>query len=466
MTQTVRTRIAPSPTGEDLHIGNLYTALFNWAFARKNGGQFIVRIEDTDQKRKIEGSEGRILETLRKFGINPDESVDVGGPHAPYRQSERLKLYKEKAEELVGKGHAYYCFCTAERLEQMRKEMIAAKKPPMYDRHCRNISLDEARKRVANGETHVIRMKIPDNRTITFTDLVRGDISIDCSVIDDQVILKSDGYPTYHLGVVVDDHLMEISYVIRGEEWISSTPKHVLLYEYFEWELPVFTHVSLLRNADSSKLSKRKNPVWASWYLEEGYLPQALLNFLALLGWSHPEEKEIFSIEEFVNVIDLKRIKTVGPIFDIKKLEWLNGEYIRTMEFADLQNTLQEYYGDTYPEYILEKTVPIIQERIKTLKEYDTYCRFFIEKPSEFEKDLTEDRGLLQKVHELLKTIPESEWTAEHIGEKLQKCATDEGVSFSKFFMTIRIALSGKKVTPPLNESLEILGKEEVLSRI
>jgi glutamyl-tRNA synthetase len=308
-------------------------------------------------------------------------------------------------------------------------------------------------------------MKIPDNETITFHDLIRGDISIESSVLDDQVILKSDGFPTYHLAVVVDDHMMGISHVIRGEEWISSTPKHVLLYQYFEWELPVFVHGALLRNADSSKLSKRKNPVWSSWYLEEGYLAKAVLNFLALMGWSHPEEKEIFSMEEFIQVIDLHRIKTVGPIFDIKKLEWMNGEYIRMMSVSELVDVLKKFYKNAYPDDIVEKTAPIVQERIKTLKEYDEYCNFFIQKPNEFEKDLTEDKEILKKVHDVFEGISEDEWKADIIGEKLQNLATTEGISFSKFFMIVRIALAGKKVTPPLNESLEILGKEEVISR-
>ena len=446
----VRTRIAPSPTGEDLHIGNLYTALFNWAFARKNNGQFIVRIEDTDQKRLIKGSEERILKTLQDFGLDYHE----GG-----RQSERLDIYKKYAEELVTKGHAYYCDCSSERLQQLREEAVKQKKTPMYDRHCRELNLKA-------GASSVIRMKIPADTKITIKDLVRGEIIIDSNTLDDQVILKSDGFPTYHLAVVVDDHLMEISHVIRGEEWISSTPKHLLLYEFFGWELPIYVHIPLLRNADKSKLSKRKHPVWSSWYLQQGFLPEAVLNYLALMGWSHPEEKEIFSLEEFVKVIDLSRLSTVGPIFDIKKLEWMNGEYIRLMSSDELAKKITEFFGKEYSTDIIKKTAPIIQERIKTIKEYDEYCRFFIDAPKKYEIDLAEYKESLIKVTGALEKIAEQKWQADQIGEAMQAVAKESGLSFSKFFMAIRVGITGKKVTPPLNESIEILGKAETLKRL
>lgn len=465
----VKTRIAPSPTGDDLHIGNLYTALFNWAYAKNQGGNFIVRIEDTDQKRKIEGSEDRILQTLKRFGLQHDEGVQVGGEHEPYRQSERLDIYIDHAKQLVEQGDAYYCFCTSDRLKKVRDEMMAAKKPPMYDRHCRSLSNDDVKTKLDAGEDFVIRLKVPDDETITFNDLVRGDISIESNVVDDQVLIKSDGFPTYHMAVVVDDHIMGVTHVIRGEEWISSVPKHVLLYRAFKWDLPVYCHISLLRNADKSKLSKRKNPVWASWYLEEGFLPEAVLNFLALLGWSHPDEKEIFSLEEFTKVIDLKRFKTVGPIFDIQKLEWMNGEYIRDMSEDDLVKKLVAFYADkdvSYSEDLIKKTVPLIQTRMKTLKEYDDYCRFFIESPTEYEKDISGNEALFKKIYESLYGISDDNWKADIIGQTLQDVATEEGVGFGKFFMLIRIALTGKKVTPPTNESMEILGKEECLKRL
>ncbi len=272
--KSVRTRIAPSPTGQDLHIGNAYTALVNSVFARKNKGKFIIRIEDTDRTRFVEGSEKRILSSLAWLGIAHDEGPDVGGPYAPYRQSDRLSVYKKYAEELIAKKHAYYCFCTPQRLEQMRKNQEANHLPPMYDGLCKTVKNSELR--IKNGEPYVIRLNVPDEGTTTFHDIIRGDISFGNKLIDDQVILKSDGFPTYHLGVVVDDHLMKISHIIRGEEWISSTPKHILIYQFLGWEPPQFAHMPLLRNPDKSKLSKRKNPVWVSWYKEQGFLPEVM----------------------------------------------------------------------------------------------------------------------------------------------------------------------------------------------
>jgi glutamyl-tRNA synthetase len=321
----IRTRIAPSPTGEDIHIGNLYTAYINWAFARKHDGKFIIRIEDTDRTRYVEGAEQKILQTIKDYGLDYDESVDKKGPYAPYRQSERLNIYKKYAEELIEKGKAYYCTCSKERLDEVRKKMIAEKKVPKYDKYCLNRQ-EEVTKEIETGSSYVIRLNVPENFEVIFNDIIRGEIKINTNNIDDQVLMKSDGFPTYHLAVVIDDHLMEISHVIRAEEWISSTPKHILLYQAFGWKLPLFAHLPILRNPDKTKLSKRKNPVWASWYLEQGYLPDAILNYLALMGWSHPEEKEIFDKEEFIKVFSLERVSPVGPAFDPKKLEWMNGQ--------------------------------------------------------------------------------------------------------------------------------------------
>ena len=326
----VRTRIAPSPTGQDLHIGNAYTALVNYVVAKKNEGKFIIRIEDTDRTRFVEGSEDHILESLAWLGITHSEGPDTGGPYTPYRQSERLSLYKKYAEELVVQGKAYYCFCTPERLAEMRKGQESRHEPPMYDGMCKAFSRQQSAIRVKNGEQHVIRLSLPDEGVTVFTDLIRGEISFENKLLDDQVLLKSDGFPTYHLGVVVDDHLMEISHIIRGEEWISSTPKHVLLYQFLGWGLPLYAHMPLLRNPDKSKLSKRKNPVWVSWYREQGFLPEALLNYLATMAWAHPDEKEIFSIDEMVEVFDLSDVQTTAPIFDIEKLRWMNGRLSKT----------------------------------------------------------------------------------------------------------------------------------------
>ncbi len=450
---TVRTRIAPSPTGEDLHIGNLYTAFINWAFAKKNNGQFIVRIEDTDRARLVEGAEEKILTTLDAFGLSPDEK--------PVRQSERLSTYKEYAEKLVESGHAYYCYCTKERLEALRDSQQKESKPTRYDKHCLN---SEKVKNENEKRSYVIRLNVPENKSVSFNDLIRGKITISTSEIDDQVILKSDGYPTYHLAVVVDDYLMKITHVIRAEEWISSTPKHVLLYEALGWELPIFAHVPILRNPDRSKLSKRKNPVWASWYLEEGYLPEAILNYLALMGWSHPEEKEIFSIDEFVSVLDLKDIAANGPVFDLTKLTWMNGEYLRAMSAENLQSAIFNFHKGKYSQELIQKTIPLIHERIKTLKEYDDYCQFFIESPKKYEIELNKYDELLKSNSESLSLL--EDWQADKIGEVMQQVADQSGLKNSEFFMALRVAITGRKISPPLNESMEILGKEEVMARL
>ncbi len=474
----VRTRLAPSPTGEDLHIGNLYTALINWVWARKNKGKFVLRIEDTDRKRYVKGAEEKIISTLKAYGLNYDEGPDVGGNYGPYRQSERLEIYKKYALELVEKGYAYFCFCPKDRLDRIRKEQLKAGKiPPKYDRYClHNYEKKEAMRKYLKGEPAVIRLRIPEGKEISFYDEVRGKITFKSELIDDQVLLKSDGYPTYHLAVVVDDYLMKISHIIRAEEWISSTPKHILLYEAFGWEKPKFIHLPILRNPDRSKLSKRKNPVWASWYLQQGYLPEAILNYLALMGWSHPKGKEIFSLAELVKVFDIKRIKTVGPVFDVKKLEWMNGEYLRKTQNSKLKSQILEYYKRHYdlklPGELVEKTIPLIKERIKKLSDYMFYCKFFFERPNEYQMDLSPFKTLLDKIKAALQKISEKEWKAEKIGEVMvglyESLPEEEkqNLSRSKFFMVLRVAITGQKITPPLNESMEILGKEECIQRL
>ncbi len=461
----VRTRIAPSPTGEDLHIGNLYTALINWVWAKKNKGKFIVRIEDTDRQRLVKGAEERILQTLRNFGLEPDEDPIKGGSYEPYRQSERINLYQEYAHQLVEMGAAYYCTCSKERLDEVRKKQIAQKKIPRYDGHCRNLNIQ--RSNLEEGK-YVVRLKIPENKKIIVEDLLRGKIIFDSNNIDDQILLKSDGYPTYHLAVVIDDYLMKISHVIRAEEWLSSTPKHILLYEAFGWEKPIFCHLPILRNPDRSKLSKRKNPVWASWYLSQGYLPEAVLNYLALMGWSHPQEKEIFSLDELIEVFDLKDIHIVGPAFDPVKLEWMNGEYIRKSQNSNLKSQILEYYKKYHnrqlPVEIVEKTIPLIKERIKKLADYWDYCQFFYERPKSYEVDLKDKEELLRKIYQRLEKI--EEFTVLKIGEEMMKLVKEENLKTGKFFMDLRVAITGKKISPPLNESMEILGKEECLERI
>lgn len=445
---SVRTRIAPSPTGQDLHIGNAYTALINYVVAKKAGGQFVIRIEDTDRARLVEGSEQRIIESLEWLGIPHHEGPDIGGPFQPYRQSDRLPSYKKYAEELIEKGHAYYCSCTLERLEDMRKKQESEHKPPMYDGHCRNLGLSKK-------EGYVVRLKVPHEGTTTFTDLIRGEVSFENKLIDDQVILKSDGFPTYHLGVVVDDHEMQITHIIRGEEWISSTPKHILLYQFFGWDIPKIAHVSVLRNPDKSKLSKRKNPVWVSWFKEQGFLPEAIRNYLASMAWSYPDGRDIFSLREMIEVFDISQLQTTAPIFNIEKLRWMNGEYIRMKSTEELKSLL----GRSEP--IMDKILPLVKERMKTLAEFDSLAGFFFEKPNSFE------RPKLDKLVKLLQSVLSNcNWRHETMESAIRGAAEQANLKAKDLFMELRIAVTGKTVGPPLLESLEILGKEEVLSRL
>ena len=459
--KAVRTRIAPSPTGLDLHIGNAYTALINYVFAKKHTGRFIIRIEDTDRKRLVEGSEERILESLTWLGIPHDEGPDIGGKFAPYRQSERLPIYKKYAEELVEKGYAYYCFCTAERLQEMREKQEAEHKPPMYDGLCKTLSPIETQKRIENGEAYVIRLNVPDAGATAFHDLIRGDISFENALIDDQVLLKSDGFPTYHLGVVVDDHVMEITHIIRGEEWISSTPKHILLYTYFGWELPEFAHVSVLRNPDKSKLSKRKNPVWIGDYRKKGYLPEALKNYLALMAWAYPGGKELFSVEDMIKVFQLEDVQTTAPVFDQEKLRWLNGEYLKKIQNSDLRIMIYEFYKKKYNLEMIEKIIPLVKERMKIFSEFESLAGFFFERPAEFERPLKE-----QPLKVGVYALQICEWNHDVMEKTIREESEKAGMKAKDVFMELRVAVTGKTVGPPLLESFEILGKEETLARL
>src|SRR3989338_10127419 len=444
---SVRVRIAPSPTG-DPHIGTAYTALFNLVFAKQNKGTFLLRIEDTDRTRYKEGSEDQIFESLKWLGLTYDEGPDVGGKFGPYRQSERLETYQKYAGELVQKGHAYYCFCTHDRLKEVREQMIAQKKMPMYDRHCLKLSKEEVQKRVKSGP-YVIRLKVPDDGTTSFTDMVRGTVSFENKGIDDQVLLKSDGYPTYHLGVVVDDHLMGITHVIRAEEWISSTPKHVLLYQAFGWDLPQYAHLPLLRNKDKSKISKRKNPTSLLWYRTQGYLPEALLNFLVLMGWSHPEQKEIFPLKEFIENITLERINAGGPIFDLTKLEWLNGEYIRQKTNEGLLALLKPFIKESWDDEKVKQVIPLIKERMKKLSEFPDLVDFFFEEPKADFAMVVQKGKAEQETREILKETAkyldnDKFWVShDELEKSMREFAEKHGWSAKDLFMTLRLALTG-----------------------
>ncbi len=462
----VRTRIPPSPTGQDIHIGNLYTALINFAVAKKNHGKFIIRIEDTDRTRFQEGAEEKILSSVKAFGLHYDEGPDIGGPFAPYRQSERLPLYKKHAEELIEKGAAYYCFCTKERLDELRQQQIKEKKTPRYDKHClilengERTRLDsrrrvDARRGIENGEPYVVRLNVPANKTITFTDVIRGEIAINSNDLDDQVLLKSDGFPTYHLGVVVDDHAMEITTVIRAEEWISSTPKHVLLYQAFGWELPAFAHLPIIRNPDKSKLSKRKNPVWASWYLEQGFLPETVLNYLALLGWSHPKEEEIFSLETFIDLFELSDVKPVGPVFDLVKLTWMNQQYLQNKTDAQLKKLIIEFSprATKLSEETLTALMPLLKSRMQTLQDFEaqTWLFFTNKLPDGTDKELAAE--LLEKFTGI------TDWNHAMIFAELKSIMLARKVKMSVFYQLF----TGEKHGLPLPEVLEILGKDKTL---
>lgn len=459
----VRTRIAPSPTGLDLHIGSIYAALINFVFAKKNNGKFIIRIEDTDRTRLVPGAQEKFLSVLKQYGINYDEGPDKDGKFGPYTQSGRLEIYNKYAKELIEKKKAYYCICTKERLDQVHELQKATKQITKYNKYCFSHQA-EAVAAVQKGVPHVVRLTVPENRDITFHDLIHGDITINTNTIDDQILLKTDGFPTYHLALVVDDYLMQISHVIRGEEWISSTPKHILLYEAFGFPLPIFAHIPLLRNPDKSKLSKRKNPVWASWFLEQGFLPEAILNYLALMGWSHPEQKEIFSLEEFIRVFRLEDMQPVGPAFDMVKLEWMNGMYIRQMDNSMLLKKITDFTKNQFDSIIVQKTIPLIKERIKKLSEYTSICGFFFTAPTRYEIDLKKYASSLAVIRKNLQTL--ISFTAIAIGEAMQKTAKEVGMKNSEFFQMLRVAISGKKISPPLNESMALLGKDECVKRI
>lgn len=456
----VRTRIAPSPTGYP-HIGTIYQAFFDYAFAHKYNGQFLVRIEDTDRDRFVPDAEEKLFAALDWFGLIEDESPRKGGKYAPYRQSERLKIYKTYAGKLIANDSAYYCFCTRERLEEMRKKQQQEKKLVMYDKHCRTVPSDEAKRRIEKNESHVVRMKVPQNLQLTYKDEIRGEITVDSNTIDDQVIVKSDGFPTYHLAVVVDDHVMEITHVLRGSEWLSSTPKHFLLYEYFKWKKPLFFHTPLLSNPDHSKLSKRHGHTNVRWYKENGFLPEAILNFLALLGWSHPQGKEIFSLDEFIKLVELKDLKPVSPVFDLTKLLWMNQQYIQSMDQDELLKRLKEYNSKYAKEDdgVLRKLLSLAKTRMNTLKIFDDLSSHVFTEPvivirEEREKEIAKD--LIRQLAKI------AIWNKDGIFSACKSVMT----SYSVKMPVLYYLLTGKETGLPLPETLEILGKDRTVKRL
>jgi glutamyl-tRNA synthetase len=463
-------RIAPSPTG-DPHVGTAYIALFNYVFARKHGGKFVLRIEDTDQTRARSDSEQMIFDALRWVGLSWDEGPDVGGPYAPYRQSERGQHYRDAAGQLLDKGEAYRCFCTEDRLAKLRLQQQAEKATLGYDRHCRNLDPAEAKARAAAGEPHVIRLKVPISGPIEFTDRLRGLITRDAKEVDDQVLLKSDGMPTYHLANVVDDHLMEITHVIRAEEWISSTQKHVLLYKAFGWDPPEFIHMPLLRNTDKSKISKRKHPVSINYYRDVGILPQALLNFLALMGWSFGGDREKFTLAEMVDVFSWDRMSLGGPVFDLDKLTWLNEQYIHELSYEQLADALISWRLNRE---FLVKLLPLVRERIKKLDDVIPATEYFFSGDLDYTAILPEmavpEVAPPQVGKALLDFVERFEakdgFSKEMLEEVARAWAESLGWKTKHAFMLLRLSVTGRKASPPLFDTMAVLGKEITRRRL
>jgi glutamyl-tRNA synthetase len=465
----VRVRIGPSPTGEP-HVGTAYIALFNLAFARKNGGKFVLRIEDTDRERSRPEWEAQIMAGLSWLGLEWDEGPDKGGPFGPYRQSERVGIHKEHAEMLVAKGAAYRCFCTKERLDKLRAEQKAAKAKEGYDRHCRDLPEAEVKSQLERGAPFVIRMKMPISGKTIIKDRLRGEVEVDNDVVDDQVLLKSDGYATYHLANVVDDHLMQITHVIRAEEWINSTPKHIVLYESFGWQAPEWIHMPLLRNADKSKISKRKNPVSILDYRQRGLLPAAILNYLALLGWSMPDGREIFTLQDFIDNFSFDRISLGGPVFDIVKLSAFNGKYFREkMSDDDLASFLA---GEVVSKERLRAIAPLIRERIQTGEELIPATEYFFRGDVSYPvEDLKPKSKTYKELFETLEKLAaevdtQVDFSPSALEAFARGFAERSGWKTGELFMPIRLAITGRKETPPLFETMSVLGRALVRRRL
>lgn len=485
----IKVRIAPSPTG-DPHVGTAYIGLFNYAYAKHNGGKFILRIEDTDRTRFSEDSEQQIFDAMKWLGLYYDEGPDNGGDFGPYRQSERMSMYKEYAEMLVDKGEAYCCFCTQERLTNLRERQVAMNQAPGYDGHCRKLTKEEIEEKKKNNEPYIIRLKMPYNGQTIVKDRLRGDIVFENSKIDDQVLLKSDGFPTYHLANIVDDHLMGITDVIRAEEWIASTPKHVQLYKAFGWKEPRWFHMPLLRNADKTKISKRKNPVSLNYYKEEGYLKEGMLNFLALMGWSMPHDKEIFTLDEMIENFSFDRISLGGPVFDLVKLGWVNNQHMRMKDLSELTKLAKPYFEKLYDlseitDENLEFIVEILREGTHTLKELsqsaDIYFNDSFSMPYVTEDMNKKERKSITRLLDALNSEngkkavnifkEKIENETENISVKrakeiLQEVQDEINEGPAAALMPLRAVLTGKARGADLYTVITVIGKDRILKRI
>lgn len=477
----IRTRIAPSPTGE-FHIGSLRTLLYNYALAKKYKGQLLIRIEDTDRSRYVDGATNRILEAVKDYGLDWDEGPIKGGEFGPYIQSERLNIYREYVDKLLVSKNAYYCFCSDERLSKLREEYSKENKNFKYDRFCLNLSEAEIKERIQRGDKHVIRMRIPEDRTLSFEDLILGKIEIPSKDVDDQVLMKSDGYPTYHLAVVVDDYLMKVTHVLRGVEWIYSTPKHVLLYDFFGFKTPLFGHLPNLKFLGSNKkMSKREGNTAAILYLQNGYLPEAVLNYLMFLGWNPGTEKEIYSLEEFINDFTIEKIHTTDLVtFDIEKLNWFNSEYLKKLTDEEFLfriknwsakfNTpcLIEDLENKYNHINILNICRLTKERLSILSDFDSLVDYYLNTPNvdnlSIGKYSSDPKKVLNFFLESVKSI--EDFSFNNLDSVLHAIVKENNLSMKEYFMTLRICITGEIVTPPIIEIISIIGKEETITRI
>ncbi len=479
MTRPVRVRFAPSPTGTP-HVGNIRTAMSNWLFARHSGGKFILRIEDTDVARRVEGAVEAIMDSLKWLGLDWDEGPDVGGDYGPYVQSQRLEMYRQAADRLVKQGDAYWCYCSPERLREMRDEQTKRKQPPGYDRLCRILTAEQCAEKESDGYKPVVRFKTPLEGRTTYKDVIFGEVTFEHRTLDDFILLKSDGYPTYHLANVVDDHAMEISHVIRAEEWISSVPRHLLLYRALGLEPPQFVHHPMILGPDRAKLSKRHGDVSLLAYREKGYLPEAMFNFLALIGWSLDDKTELLTRQQLIDNFSLERIGKTGAIFNREKLDWMNGVYIRGLSPEDftqralpfLENSLPaEVKRPLSPDYI-GQMLPLIQERAKTLAEVPDLVRFFFVDESDYEADSLISKNMTQQ--SAIRALEVSEqrlekletFDTETLENLLRPLAEELELKTGQLFGTLRVATTGRTAAPPLFQTMAVLGKELCLSRI
>jgi glutamyl-tRNA synthetase len=479
MDKPVRVRFAPSPTGR-LHVGSMRTAMFDWLLARHTGGTFILRIEDTDVERRVEGAVEYMMEALNWLGLDWDEGPGKGGDYGPYYQSQRLKLYQDAAEKLIAQGNAYYCYCSPERLEVMRKEQVAGKQSLGYDRHCRDLSPQERAGKEYAGIKPVVRFKVPLEGQTKFHDIIYGDIVFENSTIDDFIMLKSDGYPTYHLANVVDDHAMKISHVIRDEGWISSAPRHLMMYQTLHYEPPEYIHHPVIVGSDRAKLSKRHGATALLDFRNMGYLPEAMFNFLALIGWSLDDKTEIMTCQQIVENFSLERMGKTGAFFNIEKLDWMNGVYIRGLAVEDLTKRVLPFLENDLPQEVtrpldinyVRQIIPLIQERINTLKDAAAYAKFFFVDKLEYEasmligKKITAETALaaLKGAEEKLSSL--ENFDHDLLENTLRRLADDLGIKAGQLFNLLRVACTARDATPPLFETMVVLGKEKCLQRI